>query len=305
MSLALLFPGQGTQHPAMLSWLDQEPAARDALSLLDAALGRDWRNRLQDQAWSSSNTVAQSVLTGLGIAAWSCLAPYVASPVVCAGYSVGELPAFCAAGVFDAATAMQLAQVRAAAMERSVAGQDTGLTAVQGVGQPIIEAACARHAVAVAIRQSADRFVLGGLAEAILRAEIDLASRGARCTRLAVRVASHTTLVAAAARDFGQQLEAMTFQTPHTALVCNLTGTAVRAAAELKRALAEQIANTVRWDECMEWMAERRVACVLEVGPGSSLSKLWNEIHPEVPARSIDEFRSAEAVIRWLRASVV
>jgi [acyl-carrier-protein] S-malonyltransferase len=57
--------------------------------------------------------------------------------------------------------------------------------------------------------------------------------------------------------------------------------------------------------ECMQWIAERRVACVLEVGPGSSLAKLWNESHPNVPARSIDEFRSAEAVIRWVQASLV
>ncbi len=304
MSLALLFPGQGAQHPAMLSWLDHEPAARDTLALIDAGLGADWRSRLEDQTWSSSNTVAQPLLTGLAIAAWRCLAPHVPNPIVCAGYSVGELPAFCVADVFDAPTAMRLAQVRAAAMERSVAGQDTGLMAVQGVGQKIIEAACARHAVAVAIRQGADRCVLGGLSVALAQAETDLASRCARCTRLAIRVASHTSWVAAAARDFARQLEAIEFQTPRAALVCNLTGTAVRAAAELKRALAGQIENTVRWDECMESIAERRVACVLEVGPGSNLSKLWNESYPDVPARSVDEFRSAEAVLRWVQATV-
>jgi len=59
MSLALLFPGQGAQHPAMLSWLDHEPAARDTLALIDAGLGADWRSRLEDQTWSSSNTTAQ------------------------------------------------------------------------------------------------------------------------------------------------------------------------------------------------------------------------------------------------------
>jgi len=304
MSLALLFPGQGTQHPAMLSWLGTEPAAREALALLAAALGPDWRSRLEDPSWSSSNTVAQSLLTGLCIAAWNCVAPYLPGPAICAGYSVGELPAFCAASVFDSATAIRLAHERAAAMDRSVAGRDTGLMAVQGVGRPGIDAACARHALEVAIDQGADRFVLGGLSTALMQAETDLAARGARCTRLAVRVASHTSWVAAAAHDFAGQLEAMTFQTPRVPLVCNLTGTAVRGAAELKRALAGQIANTVRWNDCMEWIAERRVACVLEIGPGSSLAKLWNDGHPDVPARSIDEFRSAEAVVQWVQATL-
>ena len=116
-----------------------------------------------------------------------CVAPFIPRPAICAGYSVGELPAFCAAGVFDAPVAMQLARNRAEAMERSVAGQDTGLMAVQGVGQSIIEGVCARHAVAVAIRQGADRFVLGGLSGALRHAErmtsrpVAYVARGLRC----------------------------------------------------------------------------------------------------------------------------
>jgi [acyl-carrier-protein] S-malonyltransferase len=257
MSLALLFPGQGTQHPAMLSWLDTEPAAREALALLAAALGPDWRGRLDDP--SSSNTVAQSLLTGLCIAAWNCVAPYLPGPAICAGYSVGELPAFCAASVFDSATAIRLAHERAAAMDRSVAGRDTGLMAVQGVGRPGIDAACARHALEVAIDQGADPFVLGGLSIALMQAETDLAARGARCTRLAVRVASHTSWVAAAAHDFAGQLEAMTFQTPRVPLVCNLTGTAVRGAAEPARSLGRPQTPCV--ERLHGWIAERRVAC--------------------------------------------
>lgn len=50
----------------------------------------------------------------------------------------------------------------------------------------------------------------------------------------------------------------------------------------------------------MDALHERQVRCVLEVGPGSALARLWNERFPETPARSVDEFRAASAVADWV-----
>jgi [acyl-carrier-protein] S-malonyltransferase len=74
----------------------------------------------------------------------------------------------------------------------------------------------------------------------------------------------------------------------------------VRHVTDLRRALAQQIATTVLWDRCMDTMAERGVRCVLEVGPGSALSRLWQARHPDIPARSIDEFEQPAGVARWV-----
>lgn len=302
MALALLFPGQGTQHPQMLRWIDDDPDAAPALALLAARVGPHWRDRLADPDWAQGNRVAQALLTGLSLAAWHCLAATLPAPAVIAGYSVGELPAFSAAGVFDAATALRLADRRAEAMERSVAGLDTGLLAVQGLGAPDIGRACAQYGLALAIRLAPDRVVLGGTIEALQRAQDGLDPRGAHCTRLAVHVASHTPWVAAAVDDFARDLAGVDFAAPRAALVCNLGASMPRRGDALKQALAGQIAHTVPWDACMDAIAERRVRCVLEVGPGSTLSRLWNEREPGVPARSVDEFRSAGAVRRWVAA---
>ena len=67
MSLALLFPGQGTQHQSMLSWLESCSKATATLALVEERLGSDWRRRLADEVWASSNRVAQVLLTGLGL----------------------------------------------------------------------------------------------------------------------------------------------------------------------------------------------------------------------------------------------
>ena len=304
MSLALMFPGQGTQHPSMLAWVDHRPEAAATIKLMEAELGSDWRARLGDAAWASRNRIAQCLLTGLSLASWQCLAGRMPLPSVIAGYSVGELPAFSVAGVFDTAAALGLARERADAMERSVAGSDTGLLAVTGRGQAAIAQACRRHGLAVAIDLAVDGRVLGGLSSALDQAALELSDAGYRCKRLAVQLASHTPWMAAAVADFAQRAGAVPFMRPRATLVCNLTGTAVRGEAASRSALAGQLAQPVRWSHCMESIAQRRPRCVLEVGPGSTLSKLWNEQHPAVPARSVDEFRSPDAIGAWVTSAL-
>jgi [acyl-carrier-protein] S-malonyltransferase len=300
VSLALLFSGQGTQHPAMLPWLDACPAAAPALAGVSQRFGADWRLRLQDLPWAQRNAVAQPLLTGLDIAAWQALSPLLPRPAVVAGYSVGELAAFCAAGVLDGVQALALASERAGAMDRCVVGQDTGLLAVNGADSATRDACCQRCGLAIAIYMASDRVVLGGLSEALSAGEVELTASGARCTRLAIGIASHTPWMAAAAAEFEALLADVPLRPPNATLVCNFSGTAERDTTLLRQQLARQIAAPVQWQACMEAVAERRVRCVLEIGPGSALAKLWNEQHPDIPARSADEFRSAASIARWV-----
>lgn len=298
MGLALLFPGQGSQHPGMLPWLDAEPGAAAALAALGRRLGPDWRSRL-DTPWLHANAVAQPLLTGLGIATWQALAPRLPAPAVVAGYSVGELAAFCVAGTFDAETALDLAMARASAMDAAAAGRDGGLLSVHGPHAALL--AQAVPGLAVAIRVGPERAMVGGPAAALDEAAAAWGAAGLRCTRLPIGVASHTPWMAAAAQAVGEHLARTGLQPPRTAIVCNRTGTASRNPAALATALAEQIAATVRWDECMDSVAERGVRCVLEVGPGAALAGMWRERHEAIPVRSADEFRGPQGLVDWVR----
>jgi len=302
MSMALLFPGQGAQHAQMLPWLDDEPHASATLARLCAVVGPDWRARLHDTTWRSENRIAQPLLTAIGIAAWQCLAHRLPAPAMVAGYSVGELAAFASAGVFDAATAITLAIDRALLMSDSVRGSDTGLLAVQGHGARAL--AEARADVAVAIRITGDRMVVGGASSALDVACTEWMAAGLRCTRLPVQLASHTPWMASAATAFALRLSSVPLRAPQAAVACNADGAATRDPRALERALSAQIASPVRWDECMDTIAERRIRCVLEVGPGATLASMWRERHPEIPVRSTDEFRSPDAITRWVAQSV-
>lgn len=302
MSLALLFPGQGAQHADMLPWLDSQADAAPALRALSHQLGRDWRAGLAEPAWTNANAVAQPLLAGVCIAAWQTLATRLPSPAVVAGYSVGELAAFSVAGVFDAATALALAAARAQAMNDSVAGQDTGLLALQGPGA--LRLAVAAEGLSIAIRINTDRVIVGGDAGALDEHAARWTATGLRCTRLPIAIASHTPFMTPAVAAFAQRLAAEDLQPARTPVICNFNACALRQPTQLTTALAGQIASTVRWDECMDAIAERQVSCVLEVGPGTSLAAMWRERHPGIPVRSVDEFGSADGVAAWVRGQL-
>jgi [acyl-carrier-protein] S-malonyltransferase len=288
----------------MLPWLDDAPDAQPVLQQMAHRIGSDWRARLSDPQWATANRVAQVLVTGTALAAWAAVARRVPVPVAVCGYSVGELAASAAAGLFDDGTALALADARAESMDRSVEGLATGLLAIHDMPLDDIRALCDSHGLAIAIRLGADRAIVGGLVSSLDAAKGRLAVDGRRCTPIDARIASHTPWMASAARAFAERLAAVPLRSAGPAVVCNFTGAATRAPRVVAQCLAGQIASTVLWDACMETLAERAVTCVLEVGPGTSLSALWRGRYPHVPARSVDEFRSAEAAGAWVIRSL-
>ena len=304
MTVALLFPGQGTQHSAMLPWLESNDAARPVLARMADVLGGDWRARASDTAWAQSNAVAQPLVTGACVAAWTALAPGLPRVVAIAGYSVGELAACAAAGMLEPDDALTLAAQRAAAMDACAADGAAGLLGVSDADPADVAAACARWGLEIAIRTGERRCVVGGATDALAAAAAHLTALGAKTTPLGVRVASHTSAMRAAVPALARALAHARWHAPSVAWVAGITGAVVRDVAEVQRVLAEQVATTVRWDACMDTVAERRPDAVLEVGPGTTLARLWRERHPAIPVRSCDEFASAGEVRDWVRRGV-
>ena len=304
MSLGLIFPGQGTQHPGLLPWLDSPGPHTPVLELMAARIGDDWRARLKDPAWAFLNSVAQLLLTGVSLAAWNAVRAQLPAPRAVAGYSVGELAAFCAAGVFSMAQALALAATRASVMEQAVQSQPTGLLAIHGLSAEQVDALCQRHGVFTAIvLHAAARVVGGGLAALACAAE-GARQLGATTTHLNVPLASHTPLLASAVAPLRAALEHIPFAAPHTALACDIHGYIEHRPDALRAALAGQIAQPVQWQTCMQTLREQGVSCVLEIGPGATLSRLWQGLHPDIPARSLDDFQHPDSAVAWVRRHI-
>lgn len=297
MNLGLLFSGQGGQHADMLRWLVDEPLP----AALIARIGADWRERLAaSDSRCARQPYSQVLLTGLALSAWRRVAPGLPPPAGVAGYSVGELAAHACAGVFDDATALELAVQRGEQMERAAATTPGGLAGVTGLAGPAIEALCAGHDVAVAIRNGVDSVVLGGPRPALDAAGNEALRQGARVTPLAVSCASHTRWLAAAVDTFAATLAAVPMRRPGPMVLVSGIAGPISDPMAIRAALAGQIAQTIDWAERMDDVADRGVRCVLEIGPGQALAKMWNQRYPEIPARSVDEFRSATAIAAWV-----
>jgi len=300
MSYALIFSGQASQHPTMLPWLEAEPRAAASLRAMSQCLGTDWRSALQDQGRRSNNAFAQVLITGTASAAWAAIQDELPQPpAVVAGYSVGELAAYACAGVFSTEQAILLAQQRATLMDQAVLGQQTGMMAVTGLSEDRVLTACAGLGLECAIRIHSGQSVFAGSDEGLSQATPLLLALGAVCKRLDVRVASHSSWMAPAAHDFAKALAGLPFAAPLCPIATDADGTLNRQPAALCQALSRQLASTVQWSSCMESIAERQVACVLEIGAGSALAKTWNEHYPDIPARSIDEFQHPQGAVQW------
>ncbi|KAF1020385.1 MAG: Polyketide biosynthesis malonyl CoA-acyl carrier protein transacylase PksC [Paracidovorax wautersii] len=307
MRYALVFSGQGTQHAAMLPWLADTPLLQAMAQTLDCT---DWRAALADPAWARTNRHAQPLLTATGLAAWAQLktqleeefntqGTHLPPPSAVAGYSVGELAAYAAAGVYDDTTALQLAARRAQLMDDCARHQPGGLLAVSGLASNALATLVQAAGAHVAIVNAPDAWICGGPHAALATLQDRASAAGAHCTPLAVEVASHTPLLADAAQAFSVELQATPCQPPRLHLASNAGGR-IASAQDARQALARQISHTVQWQDCMQELYERQVSCVLEIGPGQALARLWNQRYPDMPARSADEFRSTQAIARWL-----
>ncbi|MDO8251905.1 MAG: malonate decarboxylase subunit epsilon [Rhodoferax sp.] len=301
MSYALLFSGQASQHPDMLPWLESEPAAAPTLHAMSSRFGPDWRHALQDPHRRSDNAFAQVLITGTSLAAWAAIQDRLpARPAAVAGYSVGELPAFACAGVFSTDQALMLAAERAALMDQAVAGLNTGLLSVSGIPEAAVLAQCPHLGLECAIRVNVNHAIFAGTTDALAQAALALVAGGAVCKPLEVRVASHSSWMVPAARAFAEALSEVPFSTPSCPIAVNASGVLSRKPGELRQALSQQLASTVQWAACMEAIAERNISCVLEVGAGSALARMWNDRYPAVPARALDDFQQMRGALTWI-----
>lgn len=301
MSLVLLCPGQGGQHPAMFERVHAHPAVQALLATAAGRIGMPVQ-QAADDAQRFRNAIAQPLVCSGALAHWLALRDRLPVPSVVAGYSAGELAAHAIAGSFDAETCLSLALERARMMD-AASPPDAGLLAVLGLNAAAIAALCAAHGLHLAIVNGPDHVVLGGLRNALDAAAQDAAAAGARTTALPVSVPAHTPLLQVAADQFTARLREADVQAPWRRLLAGTDGRVVDSAERVVATLGAQIARTVQWQTVLEQAAERGGRVFLELGPGAALSRRVRELHPQLQARSVEDFRTLEGVLEWVEAA--
>ena len=295
---AVLCPGQGGQSPAMFDLPLAHARGRAVLDAFGAAAGIDLVARARAGDRLFDNAFAQPALVAAALATWAVLEPLLPEPRLFAGYSVGELSAWGCAGAWSVDDCAQVATMRAREMDRSTP-PGCAMLAVRGLREP--EVATFADGLPLAIVSGADHVVLAGDAVRLAAVAERLVAHGATTRILDVRVPSHTPVLHGASEEFRSALAALPPRDVTVPVLRGVDGQPCSHGSEATSALSDAIAHTVRWDRCLERLAESGVNVLLELGPGSALARIASESDGAFSARSVSDFRSLDGVASWLR----
>jgi [acyl-carrier-protein] S-malonyltransferase len=290
MTIAFVFPGQGSQSVGMLDAFSGLPAVRDTLVEASDVLGLDMTALIQHgpkEVLDATVNTQPAMLTA-GVAVWRAwCARGGHAPAWLAGHSLGEYTALVAADALDFADAVRLVRLRAEAMQRAVPEGAGAMAAILGLDDDAIRAACAEAAqgdVVEAVNfNSPGQVVIAGAATAVERAIEVCKARGAkRALPLPVSVPSHCTLMRPAADELAKALADVDITPPRIPVIHNADVCTYSDPAAIRDALARQLYSPVRWVETVTWLAEQGVTTLAECGPGKVLAGLAKRIDARV-----------------------
>lgn len=306
-TIAILCSGQGAQHRDMFALTGALPEAEPVFAAAARHLdGIDPRAfvREADDAALFSNQAGQVLCCTQAIAAWTALGGLAAARVIVAGYSVGELAAWCCAGMLDTTGTLALAATRARHMDAAAAGLHAGLVAIVGLRRDRIDPMLRNYGCEPAIINGADSLVVGGSDEALEALCAQARASGAsRVVRLRVAVPAHTSLLSGAVSGFRKALLDAATRPPRHALLSGIDGDRVHDVASGCDKLARQVAQTIDWSACLSHCVEARAVAMLELGPGGILARLASASTPGLDIRALEDFRSIDGIRDWLRRS--
>ena len=301
--LALLCPGQGGQHPDMFALARTDAQAAMLLEqwLADAQLGIPLDIILSDPALLFANCNAQPLIVATTLITWEAIKNDVPAPALVAGYSIGELAAYGAAGSLTAPDAVVLAAARARLMDACMkTGPQQALIAISGLSAQSAREFLQPFDFHVAIETGEDAFIAGGPAGLLDQVQDRIATSGGQVRVLPVEVASHTPFMRAAVAPFAEELRHHRFLDPHIPVLSGISAEMIHESKKAILHLSRQIAETIAWKDCMDACAEAGVTLALELGPGAALSRMLHARHPQIECRSVADFRSLAGVKKWL-----
>lgn len=301
MKNAFVFPGQGSQFVGMGKDLAENFAsAREVFQEVDNTLNQNLFALMtggpEHELTLTANT--QPALMAVSMAVVRVLEKEFGialkdKAAFVAGHSLGEYSAACAAGVFSLADTARLLRARGDAMQKAVPFGVGGMVAVIGVSfkdiNALVEACCDENALCVAANDNSDgQVVLSGHMAAIDKAvEIAPEFGAKRCIKLPVSAPFHSPLMQPAAETMARVLMEVEARPAEIPLISNVLAEPVSDEKEIIKRLVEQVTGTVRWRETMNYLNDRSVTDVYELGAGKVLSGLFKRSFKEIHAASV------------------
>jgi [acyl-carrier-protein] S-malonyltransferase len=305
MSVAFVFPGQGSQAPGMgLDWADSTELYGWASAVLGWDLAETLRSASADHL--RQTYIAQPAIFCVSVAALRALEEAGVRPSFVAGHSLGEFSALVAAGALSFEAGLTLVSRRAEAMQRAADARPGSMSSVLGLSVEGVEMAVAEAGeggvLAVANDNAPGNVVVSGEWPALERLPGVAKELGAkRVVPLNVGGAFHSPLMAPAAESFRSFLAAAPLRECDVPLIANATAEPTSDAMELRDLLGRQLTGRVRWTESVRRLAALGVDTIIEVGPGTVLSGLVKRTVEGVKVLAAGDAAGVTAVADTLR----
>lgn len=310
MSLAFVFPGQGSQSVGMLSALaESNPLVVETFTEANDALGMDlWslvQNGPEDALNQTTNT--QPAMLAAGVATWRVWQEKSgAVPAVMAGHSLGEYTALVCAGSLAFADAIKLVADRGRFMQEAVPTGEGAMAAIIGLDddgvQSLCEANAANDVLSPVNFNSPGQVVIAGSAAAVQRAVDGAKAAGAkRALLLPVSVPSHCQLMHGAAARMAERLADIELTVPTIPVIHNFNVQVEKTPESIKQALVSQIEQPVRWVEIIQKMAADGVEKLVECGPGKVLVGLNKRIDKSMNTWAIYDAETMTAALEGVK----
>ncbi len=300
MTRAFIFPGQGSQTVGMGKALaDAFPQAKAVFDEVDEALSQKlstlmWEGPAEELTLTANT---QPALMAVSLAAIRVLeaeagldlkrhAAYVA------GHSLGEYSALAAAGSLSISDTARLLRIRGNAMQNAVPVGQGAMAALLGLeydaALEVAREAAQGEVCDAANDNGGAQVVVSGHKSAVERAVALAQTRGAkRAVMLAVSAPFHCALMQPAADAMREALASVTVNAPAIPVVANVEAAPITDPNAIRDALVRQVTGTVRWRECVAYMASQGVDSFHEVGSGKVLTGLVKRIAAGASATAI------------------
>lgn len=302
MSIALIFPGQGSQYVGMAKALaETEPIAAETLALADEVLGFRLSKLMADGPEDALTVTenAQPAILAHSIAVLRVIEERLGRVTFSAGHSLGEFSAHVAAGTFSFSDALKIVRLRGELMHASGTRTPGTMAAILGLSDKVVVDVCARVTTGTCVPanfNSRGQVVvsgdISGVDEGIMLAR-EAGAKGA--LKLKVSGAFHSPLMESAAKGLGDRLDSTEMRDPEFPVVSNVTADLVNSAEEAHRLLVQQLTSPVRWRDSITTMLEAGVRHFIELGPGGVLCGLNRRNAKGIPCHTVGEPNDVEA----------
>ena len=307
MKVAFLYAGQGSQHPGMGQDLyEAYPAFRAVLDSAEVGFDLKTVSFSDPDGVLNQTEYTQPCMVAFAAGLTAILYEKGIRPDYAAGLSLGEYSALCAAGVFTAKQAVELAAFRGRAMAAAAAGVPCGMTAVLGLDRDTLRQACEEASdegvVEIANYNCPGQLVIGGHKAAVDKAAARAKELGAkRCLPLKVSGPFHTSLLAPAGDALRERFKTETFGEMQFPVLFNCLGREMGEGDTIPALLERQVQSSVYMEDTIRRLAELGVEMIVEIGPGKVLSGFVKKTVPTLKICAVETCADIDALCEALK----